>query len=141
MAASISGKLSAGVFGDRFEPRYVIMAGLILSIVGYIVLMKTSSIVLIYVYAILLGHGFGFVYVCLFTMLANYYGSGSIRSFLGLMLPIVTVFGAAGPALGGMLKDHTGSYSAPLLSAVALAIIGFVALIFATPPIEKKQID
>jgi MFS family permease len=132
--ASIGGRLLSGVLGDRIEPRFVIMGGLILTIAGCLMVMNATTIFTIYMYAILVGSGFGLVYVCLFTMLGNYYGAEKIQNFLGFMIPIVTLFGASAPLVGGVIKDKTGSYSTAFIGTVVIAAIGFISLFFAKPP-------
>jgi len=137
LAASILGKLLSGVLGDRIEPRFIIMTGLSLTVAGCLILIHASSALLIYVYAILVGIGFGLVYVCLFTMLGNYFGVERIRSFLGFLIPIVTIFGAAGPQLGGIVKDFTGHYSIAVIIVVIIAVLGALSMLFALPPQKK----
>ncbi len=137
--ASIGGRLLSGVLGDRIEPRFVIMGGLILTIAGCILIINAAAVFTIYLYAILVGAGFGLVYVCLFTMLGNYYGADRIQNFLGFMIPIITLFGASAPLVGGLIKDKTGSYTAAFIGAVVIAAIGFISLFFASPPVKDKQ--
>jgi MFS family permease len=138
LAASIIGKLLSGALGDRIEPRFIIMSGLTLTAAGSLVLIHASSTLLIYMYAILVGIGFGLVYVCLFTMLGNYFGAGRIRSFLGFLIPIVTLFGAAGPQLGGIIKDLTGGYSPAIIGVAVIAALAAFSMFFALPPVKTK---
>ncbi len=138
LAASILGKLLSGALGDRIEPRFIIIAGLILTAAGSLVLIQASSTSLIYLYAIVVGIGFGLVYVCLFTMLGNYFGAERIRSFLGFMIPIVTLFGAIGPQLGGIIKDLTGGYTPAIIGVAVLAALAAFTMFFALPPIKRN---
>ncbi|MCU0286282.1 MAG: hypothetical protein MUF15_07765, partial [Acidobacteria bacterium] len=80
----------------------------------------------------------GLVYVCLFTMLGNYYGAEKIQNFLGFMIPIVTFFGASAPLVGGIIKDKTGSYNSAFIGTIIIAAIGFISLFFASPPVKKQ---
>ncbi|HLP60225.1 MAG TPA: MFS transporter [Candidatus Deferrimicrobium sp.] len=137
--ASIGGRLLSGVLGDRIEPRFVIMAGLLLTIAGCLMVINATTVLSIYLYAILVGAGFGLVYVCLFTMLGNYYGAGKIQNFLGFMIPIITLFGASAPLVGGIIKDKTGSYTGAFIGTIVIAAIGFISLFFASPPKKNKQ--
>ncbi|MGE5343673.1 MAG: CynX/NimT family MFS transporter [Candidatus Omnitrophota bacterium] len=136
--ASIGGRLLSGALGDHIEPRFIIMTGLMLTLIGCIALMNAVSPFLVYVYAVTVGLGFGLVYVCLFTMLGNYFGTVNIRSFLGFLIPIVTLFGASAPLVGGIIKDRTGSYAMALTGTVVIAAVGSLLLFFARPPIKKQ---
>lgn len=137
--ASIGGRLLSGVLGDRMEPRFVIMGGLLLTIAGCLMVIHATTVLSIYLYAILVGAGFGLVYVCLFTMLGNYYGADKIQNFLGFMIPIITLFGASAPLVGGIIKDKTGSYTGAFIGTIVIAAIGFISLFFASPPKKNKQ--
>lgn len=135
--ASVGGRLLAGVLGDRIEPRFIMMCGLVMTLAGSLVLLSAPGLIFIYVYASLVGIGFGLVYVCLFTMLGNYFGTANIRSFLGFMIPIVTLFGAMGPTLGGIIKDKTGNYDMAFIIAIVITAVGAFALLFGKPPVKK----
>jgi sugar phosphate permease len=139
--ASIGGRLLSGVLGDRVEPRFIIMAGLFLTIVGCLLIINATSVFKIYLYAILVGTGFGLVYVCLFTMLGNYYGAERIQNFLGFMIPIITLFGASAPFVAGIIKDRTGSYAAAFIGTAVIAAVGAIFLFFASPPVKPKDLD
>jgi MFS family permease len=136
--ASIGGRLLSGVLGDRFEPKFVIGGGLCCTSLGLVAIMFAKSIVFIYIYSILAGLGFGLVYVCLFTILGNYYGSKTIQNFLGLLIPIVTLFGAASPLIAGLIKDQTGSYMIAFIGAAVGCILGILAILSIQPPQKAK---
>jgi hypothetical protein len=72
-----------------------------------------------------------------FTVPGNYYGVEHIRSFLGFLIPVVTLFGAVGPQVGGIIKDRTGSYSIALVGIAVIAAIGAFSMFFAVPPKKK----
>jgi MFS family permease len=132
--ASIGGRLLSGVLGDRIEPRFVIMGGLAMTIVGCLLITNPSSPLMIYSYAIFVGTGFGLVYVCLFAMLGNYYGAANIQNFLGFLIPIVTLFGAGAPFVGGMIKDQLGSYNLAFIGTAIIAAIAALLQLLARPP-------
>ncbi len=135
--ASIGGRLLSGVLGDRIEPRFVIMGGLAMTIAGCLFITNPSSPLLIYLYAIFIGTGFGLVYVCLFAMLGNYYGAGNIQNFLGFLIPIVTLFGAGAPFVGGIIKDQLGSYNPAFIGTAVIAAITALLQLFAVPPQKR----
>ncbi|MGE5342600.1 MAG: MFS transporter [Candidatus Omnitrophota bacterium] len=137
--SSIIGRLISGILGDRIEPRFVITGGLLLTMLGCLILIHATSPFSIYLYAVLVGQGFGLVNVCLFTLLGNYFGSEKIRDFLGISALVFTLLGAAAPLAGGISKDYMGSYSAALIGAAGIAAIGAISLIFAFPPVKSSK--
>ncbi len=139
--SSIGGRLLSGVLGDRIEPRFIIMAGLALTVAGCLIVANPTSPLSIYLYAIFVGAGFGMVYVCLFAMLGNYYGARNIQNFLGFLIPIVTLFGAGAPFVGGMIKDQFGSYNPAFIGAASIAAIAALLQLFAAPPKRKSEIS
>ena len=136
--ASIGGRLLSGVLGDRIEPRFVIMAGLSLTMVGCLLILNPASPTMIYLYAIFIGTGFGLVYVCLFAMLGNYYGAANIQNFLGFLIPIVTLFGAGAPFVGGIIKDQMGSYNPAFIGTAVIAAVAALAQWLAVPPQKRS---
>lgn len=135
--ASIGGRLLSGVLGDRIEPRFVIMAGLSMTMVGCLLILNPASPTLIYLYSIFIGTGFGLVYVCLFAMLGNYYGAGNIQNFLGFLIPVVTLFGAGAPFVGGIIKDQMGSYNPAFIGTAVIAAVAALAQWLAVPPQKR----
>jgi MFS family permease len=132
--SSIAGRLLAGTLGDRIEPRYIWSVSLLLCLTGILVVIKATSLMQIYLYAILLGIGYGAVYLCWLTMTSNYFGANAFASIMGMQAPFVTLIGAITPFLVGLAYDYQGNYSTAFMVMAALTFLGVFLILFAKPP-------
>lgn len=132
--AVIVGQLVCGALGIRFEGRYLAVVCLAGFAAGIFVLMKASCLPLVYLYAVLTGISTGGLIVVLPVLLGAYFGRTSFAQITGWTLPVTTLFGAAGPLLGGFMRDASGSYMTAFIAALALVGVGLVCAFFARPP-------
>lgn len=131
---SIVGRLVAGVWGDRFEPRLIWSASLILIALGCLALIRASSLLSIVAYTFLVGNGFGAAYVCRPVAIANYFGASAFASINGVLSTVLTVFTAAIPYLGGLDHDIRGNYTITFVGVAAVAVMGTIGLLSIRPP-------
>jgi MFS family permease len=134
---SIIGRLLAGGFGDRIEPRIIWSIALCFSAAGMLFLMNYSSLgnASIYLYAFCIGVGFGGAYVSQATLVGNYYGAQSFASIQGTIFPIMFLIAAAAPYIAGLVYDLQGTYNPAFIGIMILAIAGAFAIFFVKPPI------
>lgn len=133
------GKLIAGYLCDRFEPRYVWFGCLLMEALGIALATQAHDQTTIYVFAALLGAGYGGSLVCWPTMVANYFGAKSMASIMGLQFPINAVGSALAPLAVGILFDRLGSYSLSFFGVGALTLTAATLLLIATPPVWKQS--
>jgi MFS family permease len=131
---SIVGRLLGGWLGDRVEPRFIWSFSLAMMFAGVILLRNGSSTSVIYAYAATMGFGFGASYVCMITLVGNYFGVKSYAQIMGLLIPIGTVLAAFSPVLAGIAYDKYGSYEIAFHTAMAIALLGTLVMPFAAPP-------
>lgn len=133
---SIVGRLLGGFLGDRVEPRFIWSGSLLVLLIGLIAVMNASTATHMMVYAICVGIGFGAAFVCMPTVLANYYGPKAFASIMGTIFPILTIFASASPFFAGAVFDATGTYSTAFITGAVFACAGAVALSIAKPPVK-----
>jgi len=133
---SIVGRLGIGALGSRFEGRHLAAACLGGFAIGVIILMNVKALpgTCLYLYALLSGVSYGGLIVLKPVMLGAYYGRAHYAQILGWCTLLVTLFGAAGPLLAGVIYDTTGSYMPAFVIAVALVGVGLVCALLAQPP-------
>ena len=134
--ASIVGRLLGGALGNRIELRYLWAISLVVTAVGVFFLASASSTIQIYLYAACVGAGFGTAYVCMSTMIGNYYGPEAFPPILGVLGIMISVLGALAPLLAGVAYDTLGAYTIAFNSAIAIAMIGSAAIFLAAPPFK-----
>ncbi|HDP81383.1 MAG TPA: MFS transporter [Spirochaetes bacterium] len=136
---SIAGRLVGGVLGDRFEPRKIWAAAMLVCCGGLTAIMNAHSPMSVYLYAGLLGTGFGMAFVQLPAMVANYYGADALPTVLGTLSPVYAVFTATAPFAAGLLYDTVGGYGAAFAGSIVLLLAGTAALLMARPPAETAS--
>lgn len=131
---SIVGKLGAGFLCDRFEPRHVWAAAMVLTAAGVLLAIGAKSSAQIYLFSIFVGAGYGASMVCFPAIVANYFGSGALASMLGVQVPIITAVASAAPFIVGLTYDAQLTYNNSFMAIAALALGAGVLLLLATPP-------
>ncbi|MFZ2949895.1 MAG: MFS transporter [Desulfuromonadaceae bacterium] len=132
--STVIGKVIFGIFGDRFEPRYIWSFAMLSFTAGILLAIKATNTVDIYIYAILIGSGLGASYISMMTMLSNYFGTTAYASIIGIALPVTIVGSSAAPFLSGLLYDHYGSYTTGFYFAAGLCLAGALLALLAVPP-------
>ena len=129
--ASIFGRFFFGWLSDRLnDPKYAACLGFIVMAVGMFILMKTTTVTQLFVYALFFGFGYGSLAPMMPILLADRFG----RYVLGAVYGWLTFFavgfgGACGPILGGLIYDTSGSYAgAWLLNLVILLLVAMLIL-------------
>ena len=132
--SSVGGRLLGGWAGDRVEARYIWLGALILMALATFFLMHAETLVLAYSYAALMGISMGASYVCMITLMGNYFGVQAYPSIAGIVFPISTLVGALAPVMAGRLYDAQGSYDQAFVIAMVLSLLGAALIFFARPP-------
>ena len=129
--ASILGRFFFGWMSDRIgDAKYASVIGFLLMAAGMFLLVKTTSVAMLFAYALLFGFGYGSIAVMMPFLLADRFG----RYVLGSSYGVLTFFsvgigGSAGPMIAGYIYDLTGSYNiAWLLNFADLLIATFLIL-------------
>lgn len=130
----VLGKLFGGLLSDRFGPRQVWVAALLMCVPGMLLLMDARSAWMVYLAALLVGGGAAASFVCWATLVANYFGAGSFASVMGLQMALLTPWAALAPYLVGLIYDSQGSYSPAFIAICIYTILSAAALLMARPP-------
>ena len=133
---SILGRLLAGGLGDRIEPRRIWCTALCFMALGMLFLIHYANwgAIALYSYAFCMGAGMGGAYVCLATVVGNYFGPDHFASIMGAIFPIVFLMAGLAPYVAGFTYDLSGDYAAAFYGLTGLSIAGAVAILFAHPP-------
>lgn len=132
--AGLGGRLLFGIAGDRFGPRRVIVAGLLLQALVIPVYLTARAPGEFYGLAIVFGAAYGGV-MPLYAVLARAYFAQSIMgTVLGGATMLSSLGMALGPVGGGFIYDTFGNYAGLYVASTALAIGAvLVALAFPAP--------
>ncbi len=123
-------KLAGGYLADRFGPKRVLIACLIVMMVGAytLTLMSTDTV---WLGIALFGLGWGALYTCIQLLPSHIFGLASLGKIMGTLIIFETTAGAFGAFSIGLGYDQTGSYqfSFQLMTGLlALAVVSAVVI-------------
>jgi sugar phosphate permease len=134
---SLIGHLVVAAIGDYINPQLIWSAGLFLFGAGIFLAVRATGTVGLYLYAVLLGMGYGSLVPSMMTVPVNYFGHKAYPSIVGLILAVGTTVGAIGAYLAGYGYDHFGSYAPAFYLIAGLCVGGSVLLMFMKPPVRR----
>lgn len=126
-------RLIGGPIGDRVEPRLLLAIGLIGQLAGALLLIGASSPLLVYAAVVVFGAGYGVAYVSVPPLIANYYGREAYPKLYANVMLILTIVGASGPVVAGLVFDAVGSYTMVFIGYAVLAGVAAVGAFLARP--------
>jgi len=133
-------RLGGGFIGDRIDPKWLLMFAVGSLGVGSLALSVADSTLLMFVYAIGTGAGFGLTALAVTILLLNYYGrKNNLEIFSTVCL--AGAVSALGPLIGGSLRDLLGSFSPTFQLFGVVAAVVFVASLFMRPPQLKSEAE
>ncbi len=134
--ASILGRFFFGWLCDRIsDAKYASALGFFLMAVGMFLLLRTTTVTTLFVYALLFGFGYGSMTALMPFLLADRFGRHILGASYGMQVFFVmAIGGTSGPMITGYIYDLTGSYTnAWLLDLAVLVIVTFLILTLKKP--------
>lgn len=122
-----------GVIGEKVSPKALLLVAMVGVTVGMWGLAEAHGIVLMSVYAVGVGVGFGLSFVASTMLLLTYFGKKANLELYSIMCLISTA-AAIGPALGGWARDALGDFVGMFQLCAAAAFVMLIASIFLKPP-------
>lgn len=129
-------RAASGVLGDHVEPRYLLTGALGATAIGCFVLAVTQTQPWLLLYALGTGVGFGTIQLACTVLMLNYFGQRYNLELFSTMC-LVGAASALGPAIGGVLRDLTGSFVSVFLILSAISAIVCLAATMMRPPIHS----
>ena len=129
--ASSAGKFFFGWLCDRVaDAKYVAGLGFFIMALGMGLLIVADTAVVLYLFAVVFGVGYGSMAPLLPYLTADRFGRQVLGSAYGMLIFFVAgIGGSIGPVVGGVIYDRSGSYaSAWLLSLSGLMAISLLIL-------------
>jgi MFS family permease len=138
---SVVGRFSIAALGDVVEPRILFALGAFCILLGGVLFWFVSPEAMwtVRLYPLLAGFGFGASYVCIPTLIGNYWGPDAFPVISGILSPISVFVQALAAPLAGFFFDVQGTYFSVVLIGWILAGAGFLAVLLCRPPVPRKQ--
>lgn len=133
---SIAGRFATAGLGDRIEPRILFAVGSLCVFAGgvFFWFVSPQALWVAYLYPLLAGFGFGTAYVCIPTIMGNYWGPEAFPGVSGIVSPIAMLIQASSAPVAGLLYDRQGTYLTVMVIAWLAVSVGFAAMLFCHPP-------
>jgi len=123
-----------GQLGDRFRKRSIAAVAMVGHGVGLLLLTYATTKLMIGAFVVLHGLAWGTRGPQMSAMRADYFGSTSFGTIMGLSSLVTTMGSVAGPILAGHLADSTGDYQLGFTMLAIGTILGLTFFLLATPP-------
>jgi MFS family permease len=132
------GSALAGVAGEKTSARSLTMFSLGCLGLSAATLAVADGPLTLIVWMIAFGGGLGFSYVSTVMLLQQYFGQRASLELYSIMMAVSTS-AAIGPALGGAIKDQTGSFAGVFYGLAAVSAVLFCAVAILRKPGERAQ--
>jgi sugar phosphate permease len=136
--ASILGRFFFGWLCDRIsDAKYASALGFFIMAVGMFLLLKTTSVTTLFVYALLFGFGYGSITALMPFLLADRFGRHILGASYGMQVFFVmAIGGSTGPMITGYIYDLTGSYANAWLLHLAVLVIVTILILTLKKPVK-----
>jgi MFS family permease len=135
--AGMAWRLLAGILGDLFDARYLLIFALAALVLGVYALAVAQGYPSLITFALGTGIGTTVTPLAVMVLVPNYYGrKHNLEIFSTICL--VGALSALGPTFGGLLRDHFGAFSSTFELLALLNAAAFVAALFMRPPRRKS---
>ncbi len=135
--ATIVGNLGFGGLVAKINIRKLVSAAFAIRLIALIILLTSNSLAMLYTYAVLFGFSGALISTAATTLIGNYFGRARFPQIMGMIVVLMYIFLAAGPAFGGAVYDSTGNYTLAFIIMIAFNVVGLFCAFFARPPQPK----
>lgn len=132
------GSALAGFAGEKVSPRALTMFSLGCLAVSAATLALANGPWTLVLWMVTFGGGLGFSYVSTAMLLQSYFGQRASLELYSIMMAVSTS-AAVGPALGGAIKDSTGSFAGIFIALAALSAVLLCAVALLRKPGEVVE--
>ena len=126
--------LVGGYIGDRLPIRFALFGFAAIQSVAVAVLLVTESLPMVYVFALILGVGFGGRNPLPAAIRGVYFGRKAFASITGISTIPQNILLLVAPLFAGIMFDATGSYTIPLATVAIVSLAGSVGFLFLGAP-------
>ncbi len=122
--SAIAGRVLMGIMSDRFGRKLTPIIGTLLMAGSLLWLTWANELWMLYLFALIYGFTYSGLSSSMGALVGDVFGVGSIGAIFGVLEIGWGIGAALGPAMGGLIFDYSGTYSAAfLIEAFAILII------------------
>jgi MFS family permease len=136
--AGLGGRIVFGLAGDRFGAKPVLVIGLMIQALAAGAYFFTREIGEFYGVAIVFGMAYGGVMPLYSVIAREYFPMRIMGTMIGAASLVASLGMSLGPALGGWIFDHFGTYGWLYIGSFAVGL-GATAIALAFPPVKSGR--
>jgi MFS transporter, OFA family, oxalate/formate antiporter len=131
------GRVGMGFLSDRLGSKASLLFVLLLQAVNMFVFSFYHSVPLLIAGTAIAGLSYGSLFALFPSATTGYFGIKNLGVNYGLVFTGWGIAGVIGPLLGGLVVDHTGTYTISYLVSAVLLLVGVVMVFF----MNSKQVE
>ena len=131
-------RFPSGWLGDRIEPRWILTVTLVVMLVAYLGIWKSTNLDVVMISGALFGVCYGCQIIMFATIMGNYYGPEIYPDINGVMAPFLILFGAVVPVGAGYMYEKYDSYDAVFFILSIMLVVALVFSLLLAPPKEVE---
>jgi len=128
------GKVTFGWLTDKISARYVTMLCFILQLVGVLILVRTHTMAMVWLFVAVFGFAMGGFVTLMPLAIGELFGTASFGVIYGFVHLMAIGCSTVGPPFAGFMFDATGSYSVVFTTFTITYTISVIAIYFAWGP-------
>ncbi|HAD10756.1 MAG TPA: hypothetical protein DCF62_14850 [Porticoccaceae bacterium] len=137
LAGSACARFPIGWLGDRLEPKLIMLALFLVSVISMSIIWKAPNLGLLLLAGAMFGAAYGGTLVMVPTMVANYFGAASFASINGFIFPVQIVVASMIPVGAGYIADETGTYDLPFMGLIGFTVVAALCTLAIRPPLKE----
>ncbi len=126
---SILGRVGIGTLSDRIGIVSVFKISVFVMGASYVLWLTAASYYSLIVFAVVLGLAYGVRIALMPSVLIELFGLQNLGAVLGIFFTASGISATLGPLLAGLVIDHSGNYRWAIAFALAMGMLGFIAVI------------
>ena len=141
-ACSLAGRLGFGIFGDYANKRRLIAMSIGLQAVGlvFFAFITRDNLWLLIVFLLAYGPGFGGPIPLWPGLQADFFGTKSFGTIMGLLTLVSVIGGLASPVVAGWIFDATGEYRLAWVLSVIVTLPAIPLILLNRPPPPRSAL-
>ena len=136
-AMALAGRISLGLFVDRFNPRHAAVLSIVSQAIALAVIGQSSNESALLLASAVFGFSIGNLITLPALIVQREFAPAAFSVVLGLSTGVAGLVNACGPAAMGLLRDATGGYATPIFVGVAIHIASAIALLMKPADVQR----
>lgn len=129
-----TGTLTGGWLGDHINKRVLVVGCMVSHAGGILLLAHATGFAMVAAFCVMHGLAWGIRGPQMTAIRADYFGSSSFGTIMGISMIIVMMGSISGPIVAGVLYDATGSYNRGFDILALVAVLGSLFFVAAARP-------